>query len=173
MTAKRVIIIVALAALLIGVAYVRALFSHQEYGGTMPAKTSGRPAKFLSPRDVAAMRDSVRVYCIDSLNRIYYPHAGAQASEAAPLGAESLRQQIRVLTEKLGQSDSQLADLRDGQAERFEKLVAAFYANESSALPNDLSSYERTVSIREIKTKAMKYFDLSSDSLNEILAKRK
>jgi len=173
MTPKRVIVIVALAGLLIGVAYVRALFSHQERDGTGPTKSLGRPAASLSPSDVTYLLDSVRLYCIDSLNRIYYPHAGAQATSVAPPEAESLRQQIRVLTEKLDQSDSRLDDLGAEQARRFEKLVAAFYANEAAALPSDLSSYERTVSVREIKTKAMKYFGLSSDSLNEILAKRK
>lgn len=170
---RKIIVVIALALLLIGIAYVRALFSHQERRGAIsPEVSRSIPADLLDDyynKDSAARSlDQLRQLYSDSLIRL--AALGTAMDDSLPRPPiDSLRELIRELQEKLDSSVEEVREARLNQASQFEKLVAAFYQGEISRLPSDLSRYEREVSIKEIKDKACKYFGLSADSLDNIL----
>lgn len=153
--------IVVLVLALVGVAYVRAVYSRQERQrlkvGMVPATEVDRVA--------------------DSLRRFYADSIGAAAAAAllpsVTAESDSLRAEISHLKAKLTAADGRVKELTSSATRQFEKAVRAFYNQEVAALPADLSSYERGVSIKEIKAKAMKYFGVSADALGRILSRKK
>ena len=162
MRVAKYIAIVFLVVVLAGVAYIRALYSHQ----THPDTQSG----MMSQTEVNVLVDSLRRFYVDSL-------ASANAYSAVvssdPVNIDSLKTEIARLNTELADASGEIKKLTADNARKMEKLIHSFYDHEVAALPADLSSYERSVSIKEIKGKAMKYFGVSSDHLNRILSRKK
>ncbi len=170
---KKYAAIVGLALLLIGIAYVRAIFSHQDRTGGLPVEVKNAlPADVLDDyvvkEDVASRLDSVRRLYVDSLDNM---RAMLSASAENKQVADSLDSVIESLSQKLSAAEK---DARKAQAQKesqFEKLIAGFYRGEIDRLPADLSPYERDVSIKEIRDKAMNYFGVTSKKLDRIIKK--
>lgn len=153
--------IAVLVLALVGVAYVRAVYSRQERErlkvGMVPAT------------EVERMADSLRRFYADSIGSA----AVAALIPSVTAESDSLRAEIIRLKAELTAASGRIDELTDSAARRFEKAIRAFYNQEVAALPADLSSYERGVSIKEIKAKAMRYFGVSADALNRILSRKK
>lgn len=162
MRAAKYIAIVFLVVALAGVAYFRALYSHQ----TNPESQSGT----ISRTEVNHLVDSLRRYYIDSVSSA---NAYSTAMPHDTLNVDSLVMEIARLSSDLADANGKIKELNSGNTRQMEKLIRSFYEHEVAALPADLSSYERTISIREIKGKAIKYFGVSADSLNRILSRKK
>lgn len=161
MRVAKYIAIVVLVMALMGVAYVRALYSRQSQ--------SEAKAGMVPVAEVDRMADSLRQYYADSVGT-----AAAAASVASfSVERDSLRAEIRRLNADLDATNIRIKEL-DGKATRqIEKAVRTYYNQEIAALPADLSSYERTISIKEIKANAVKCFGLSAESLDRILSRKK
>lgn len=153
--------VVLLVLTLVGVAYVRALYSRQERPQTQ--------AGMLSSIEVNRLIDSLRLYYVDSVN------AAAHVDPVPAVSADndSLKTEIARVKADLAAANGRIKEITAGNARQIEKVIRSFYDHEVAALPADLSSYERTVSIKEIKGKAMKYFGVSAEALNRILARKK
>jgi len=173
---RKIFAILALALLLIGVAYVRALFSHQErLGAFSPEVSRVLPPDmlddYLKKDEASRTLDSLRQFYADSLARL--TTLWSVTIDSLPsANVDSLQELISGLKEKLDSAEEEVSDAQRSKVNQFEKLVASFYKGEVSQLPSDLSQYEREVSIKEIKDKAQKYFGLSADALDRILRER-
>jgi len=172
----KLIAIVFLALLLIGIAYVRALFSNQERAISQLSSVSGTVpedilVEYLNKDEAAHRVDSVFRLFSDSLAKLneYW----TSMIDSMPLEeSDSLENTIADLKEELKDTEERLTQARQERSNQFEKMVKAFYSGEISRLPSDLSNYEREVSIKEIKGKARDYFEISSKRLNEIISER-
>jgi len=170
---KKYAAIVGLALLLIGIAYVRAIFSHQDHSGGIPNEVeTAIPADILEDyvmkEEAASRLDSIQCLYVDSLDKM---RALVSASADGRQATDSLDSVINALSQKL---DSAENDARRATTEKdalFEKLIAGFYQGEMERLPADLSRYEHEVSVKEIRDKAMKYFGVTSEKLDRIIKK--
>ncbi|MFW9817883.1 MAG: hypothetical protein ACFFEW_18360 [Candidatus Thorarchaeota archaeon] len=175
MKVKRYILIVALAAILVGIAYIRALFSNQDrISPVSPEAAVLVPPEILDEyirKDEAATRlDSVHRLYVDSLE-IVKRQISADMRSVDSATTDSLQAEIDRLTQRLDLTESAATRADKEKRLQFEKLVAAFYKGEIRRLPNDLSSYEHKVSVEEIRSKAMNYFEISSKDLSRIINK--
>jgi hypothetical protein len=162
MKAAKYIVVMLLVIGLIGVAYVRALWSHQE----RPQSQAG----MVSSTEVNRLIDSLRSYYIDSV--------GSAAAYSSPVPAisvsgDSLKAEIAHLESDLATANDRIKVLVSDNTRQTEKVIRTFYDHEVAALPADLTSYERTVSIKEIRGKVMKYFGVSAETLNHILSRKR
>jgi len=170
---KKYVAIVGLALLLIGIAYVRAIFSHQDRTDGFPSEVGKAiPANVLDDyvmkEEAASRLDSVRRIYADSLGKMQEIIA---ASEDSKLAADSLKSLLDELSHKLEAAEKEARQARSAKESQFEKLVAGFYKGEVSRLPADLSTYEHEVSVNEIRDKAKKYFGINSKKLDRIIKK--
>ncbi len=170
---KKYVAIVGLALLLIGIAYVRAIFSHQDHPGDLPKEVGATvPADILDDyvmkEEVAARLDSVQQLYADSIDTM---QAMVTASAENERATDSLQAVIDELTKKLASAEKKARQAKNEKESQFDKLIAGFYTGEIDRLPADLSRYERDVSIKEIRDKAMKYFGITSQKLDRILKK--
>jgi hypothetical protein len=174
---KRLIIVAGLVLLLIGIAYVKALFSHQDRDQALsPEVVEVVPANLLDDyiqKEEAANR-------LDSLHRLYadsLQKLNSLLTEAADTQSQADIDSLHILVENLRnrvtQAEKNAKKAKQGKTQQFEKLVATFYKGEIAQLPSDLSKYEREVSIKEIKAKAQKYFGVSAKSLNRMVKKHR
>ncbi len=185
MKVSKYLIIVALALVLIGIAYVRALFSHQEENKATGqdidrASSTEILEDYIGKEDVSHLIDSVRQFYVDSLGQFYSDsllrlksYTLDNASGEAMVNTDSLVKEIGQLDSKLSEAEQEVVEFKQNQQKQFEKMIYGFYSSEIASLPSDLSNYERAVSIKEIKGKAKKYFGVSADSLNKIIKKHK
>lgn len=185
MKVTKYLIIVALALVLIGIAYVRALFSHQEEdkaAGQSIDRTSSAEIleDYVGKEEVSDLIDSLRQFYIDSLGQFYSDsllrlklYTLEDTSGTVTTNADSLVEEIRQLGDKLSEAEQKIAEFEQSQQRRFEKMIYSFYSSEIASLPSDLSDYERAVSIKEVKGKAQKYFGVSAGSLEKIVKKHK
>jgi hypothetical protein len=170
---RKIISVIALALILIGIAYVRALFSHQAREGTFSQEvTRIVPPEilenYLKKEEAARAYDSLEQFYTDSLEHltVYW----SDLADSLPRTAvDSLKQLIDKLQQDLETTKENVRKAKRGKTEQFEKLIAAFYKGELSQLPADLTKYEQDVSIKEIKSKAQDYFGISSEKLNKII----
>jgi hypothetical protein len=162
MKAAKYIAVVVLVVGLIGIAYMRALWSHQEH----PQSQAG----LISSTEVNRLIDSLRSYYIDSVSSTA---AYSKPVAAGSVNGDSLKTEIARLEDDLVTAKNRIKELAADNARQIEKVIRTFYDLEVAALPADLSSYERTVSIKEIKGKVMKYFGVSAETLNRILSRKK
>lgn len=151
-------IVVGLALILIGIAYVRALYSHQDRVRTVETQAIGHVSdstvETVSQQEISAPADSVSQ---DSL-------AGLQIVSSCT--TDSLKSEIEKITDSLNAVSAQ-------NEKRVNKMIVDFCNGEIALLPADLSRYERNISIKEIKSKAVRYFDIPLDSLNVLLNEAK
>ncbi len=174
MKTKRFIIIVFLVVLLVAVAYMRALFSHQEREADPASSSQSKtpPADLVSRTEMTRVVDSVRQACLDSLLQAQgLSSTGAAAASSALV--DSLTTELTRLNSDLKSAEGRIKELDLGKTRQLEKLVHTFYSNEVAALPSDLSSYERSIAVKEIRGKALKYFGITADTLDRILARKK
>ncbi len=162
MRVAKYIAIVFLVAVLAGVAYIRALYSHQTFPETQ--------SKMISQTEVNRLVDSLRRYYVDSLGSA---NAYTTSVPNDSVNIDSLKTEIARLNTGLADANGEIKKLTADNNRQMERLVRSFYDHEVAALPADLSSYERTVSIKEIKGKAMRYFNVSADYMNRILSRKK
>lgn len=177
MKATRYIVLLALVLALVGIAYVRALFSHQDRPETVsPEVFESLPPDllddYLEKDEVARRLDSLQNFYADSLEKAFAGWESAK-NEKAEAVADSLRRDVENLQNKLKTAQADVTRAEQSKTQQFEKLVLAFYHGEIAQLPSDLSKYERDVSVKEIKHKAQKYFGITSQKLNTILKKHK
>lgn len=170
---KKYAAIVGLALLLIGIAYVRAIFSHQDRTAGLPAEVENAlPTDVLDDyaikEEVASRLDSVRLLYADSLDKM---KALVSASAENRQASDSPESVIVLLTNKLDSAENDALRARSEKESQFEKLIAGFYQGEVSRLPADLSRYEHEVSVNEIRDKAVKYFGVTSNQLDSIIKK--
>ena len=167
----------ALALILVGIAYVQAIFSNQESHPQMePALNRPQSAEALEgyisrDKHVRAL-DSLKQTYSDSLtvlDSILIARSGGLIQEEF----DSLKAHMESLSGKLDATEKQAEDLKNSKTRQYDRLIYKFYAGEMSSLPADLSAYERQVSIKEIKKKAKDYFGISTDALNEIIKENK
>jgi hypothetical protein len=185
MKIAKYLIIVGLALVLIGIAYVRALFSHQEEdkatGQDIDRTSSAEILEdYVAKEEVSYLIDSLRQFYIDSLGQFYSDsllqlrsYTLEAASGPPVVNADSLLEEIGHLGDKLNEAEQKISEFEQDQQRRFEKMVYGFYSGEITSLPSDLSDYERAVSIKEIKSKAKRYFGVSAGSLEKIVKKHK
>lgn len=169
---RKYAVIVGLALLLIGIAYIRAIFSHQDHGGIPDEIGTSIPADlvddYVKKEAAAARLDSLHQLYADSLEAM---RALAESSSQNKHTTDSLESLIDELSEKLDAAEKKARKARNEKDAQFEKLVAGFYRGEMDRLPADLSRYEREVSVKEIRSKALKYFGVSSEKLDRIIKK--
>lgn len=170
MKAGRYFIVIGLALLLIGVAYVRALFSHQDRSRITETQSTGyvsdSTGKSVGRQETSTPVDSSRRDYIDSSKTSVQQDSLAGLQMVSSFVTDSLKEEIGRLNDSLN-----IVTTRN--EERLGKVMVDFCNGEIASLPADLSRYERTVSVKEIKSKAVKYFDIPMDSLNGLLAKAK
>jgi len=171
---KRTIVIIVLALIIAGIAYVQALFSKQERpSGKNERMISADVLKdYLSRADVDSMMDSLRMFYTDSLQAVFADSLET-SSHMASTGVDSLAGEIARLKKQLKTAENKVKNIENTSRSQKNLLIYSFYSNEVSSLPADLSDYERSVSIKEIKSKAIKYFGINSKTLNKIIAKGK
>jgi Tfp pilus assembly protein PilO len=175
MRLKRYIVIVILALLLIGMAYIHALFSHQNQQGRIPPEASSSlPTElideYIKKVDAAARFDSLRNAYADSVDRMEQ-RMTARLDSLPAYDLDSLQREIERLAQKLLAAQTEADRITRDKSAHFEKMVMAFYRGEIENLPDDLSRYEYNVSLKEIRAKAMNYFNISSEELNRIVKK--
>jgi hypothetical protein len=173
MLMKKYVAIVGLALLLIGIAYVRAIFSHQDHTGGIPDEVGAAiPADVLDDyvmkEEAASRLDSVQRVYADSIGKM---QALVSASAESEEVTDSLKSVIDKLSHKLKSAEQEARQAKKAKESQFEKLVAEFYKGEINRLPADLSQYEREVSVKEIRDKALKYFGVTSRKLDRIVKK--
>lgn len=174
---KRLVIAAAPAFLLISIAYVKALFSHQDRQRALsPDVTEAVPADLLE--DYIRIEEAADR--LDSLHRIYsnsLSKVHSQLTEAAENQSQaeidSLRNLVENLRNQVAEAETDAREAEQKKTLQFERLVTIFYYGELDQLLSDISEYERHVSIKEIKAKARKYFGVSAESLNRIVKKRR
>lgn len=174
---RKITTIVALVLLLIGIAYVRALFSNQDRNSALPPEVIQTiPADilddYLKKEEAAQRLDSLHQFYRDSLE-ISNVLLTAAIDGRSQIEVDSLQALIEQLQKKLGQAENNIAKAKRGKTEQYEKLIAAFYNGEISQLPPDLTNYEREVSIKEVNNKAQKYFGISAKTLSRIVKNHK
>ncbi|MDD4051916.1 MAG: hypothetical protein PHR28_08480 [candidate division Zixibacteria bacterium] len=162
MRAVKYIAIFLLVVVLASVAYFRALYSHQVHPETQPG--------MMPQAEVSRLVDSLRQYYVDSIG---LANAYAASVPNDSVNVDSLKTEIARLNTDLSEAEGKVKELTAGNTRQMEKLIRSFYDHEVAALPADLTSYERSVSIKEIKGKATKYFGVSAESLNRILSRKK
>jgi len=175
MKVKKYILVTVLALVLIGIAYIRALLSHQDHPPHLSEEARASvPAEILEEYirkdEVSARMDSIHRLYTDSLENIRLRWSNASDS-ADSASVDSLRKEIERLTQKLDRAESEAGRADKEKTIQFEKMVAAFYSGEIKRLPSDLSPYEHKVSVEEIRNKAMNYFEISSKTLSRIVKK--
>lgn len=172
---SKIAIIIFLALLLIGVAYIKALFSHQDRDRSLSGEAIGKiPSEmvddYIKKDETVRTLDSLRLFYADSLDKItnYWSDTIDPLSQAM---IDSLQCLVEQLKENVGEAENNVRKAKEDKTIQFERLVKAFYDGELAQLPADLSQYERDVSINEIKNKATEYFDVSLKTLDRIIKK--
>ncbi len=174
---SKIVVIIFLAVLLIGVAYIKALFSHQDREGVLTSEVAGKvPPEimddYLKKDEAVRTQDSLKLLYADSLNKITAKWSN-MVDSLPQANIDSLQSLIEQLKKKADEAEENAEKAKRGKTEQFEKLIGAFYKGEIAQLPADLTQYEREVSTKEIKSKAIKYFGISSESLKRIIKKYK
>ena len=182
---KKVVIIVALVVLLAGIAYVQALFSSQDKSGSESAQLSEAAREdilkgYISEAEIPSIIDSVRSFYLDSLQSAFADSIKSLTSrETSPVPSDlkekmaTLESSNTDLNRRLKEANNEIKSIAKSKNEQVASLAETFYKFEVAALPTDLTDYERSVSIKEIKAKAKKYFNLSSQALSRIASKYK
>jgi hypothetical protein len=165
MTAKKIILALGLVIVLVGLAYVRAIYSNQEKekAAARQSQTDSTAAIRAAEergRELARVIDSVRKYYIDSM----YAAMSFVPAEGGVVSADSLARQLE-------EAQGEIAELKRQNDRQMSRTVNSIYAVELASLPADLSDYERNVAVKEIKEKLRKYFGMSNESLQKILKK--
>lgn len=169
--------IIVLTVILVGIAYVRALYSNQSrQDNVSPAAlvvADNTPTDDYIKRDkLGGMIDSLRLYYIDSLYAaISAADTVADLSDNPPI--DSIVSSNEELNRLIGELRLEVDYLMANNQCEFEKLVYRFYAGEMSSLPADLSKYEKNISSKEIKTKTNRYFNLKTGALDRIIEENK
>ncbi len=174
MRIMRLIAIVAVVLALVGIAYIRALYSNQERVEMIDSEISEQinMDDFVAKVDAYAMIDSVRIHYIDSLAALMAADSMETMTDASGIAVqESLHTEIKVLSDSMTTLKERISQLRMQHEISRDKLVYSYFTNEIALLPTDLSDYEMKVSVKEIKSKAKKYFDLSGTELESIIKK--
>jgi hypothetical protein len=177
MKVRKILIVIVLAAVLAGIAYVKALFSHQDRdgGSSTPLQTASPsfPGGGASSENPAGRSlDSIRLVYADSVTQLSMQLASLRDSVATS-GNDSLLGVVERLTDSLHTAQKGLAEARSLREKQLEQMVLGFYKGELASLPADLSNYEKGVSVKEIKAKAREYFGVSQERLEKILKKAK
>lgn len=168
--------IILLTVILVGIAYVRALYSSQSRQGdaipTIIVTDSISADDYVKRDDLGSLIDSVRLYYIDSLyTALARVDSTGETRDNPPLDSmitanDELSQLILEL-----QAEVELA--KENNNKDYKKLIYRFYSGEMADLPADLTKYEKDVSTSEIKTKTNKYFNLKAGALDRIIADHK
>ena len=170
---KKYAAIVGLALLLVGIAYIRAIFSHQEYASGISAEVGAAIPQdilddYVMKKEASARQDSLRRLYADSLDNMRDLVSAASENTQE---SDSLQALVSELRRKLDSAEKKSQEARQEKDIQFEKLIAGFYKGEIERLPADLTEYEREVSVNEIRNKALKYFGVSSKRLDRIIKK--
>jgi hypothetical protein len=171
MKAGRILVILLLVGVLAGVAYVRALYSRQDRDGSRNASDIRQGNEKGRSDAFSRTADSLRLFYIDSLTTALPPSPSVDPQLQAT--ADSLGAANETLREQLEKAQREAEAAEQTWKSKYDQLILAFYQGEVTALPSDLSEYERSVSIREIKSKAEMYFGISTKALERIIGKRK
>ncbi|MCK5126514.1 MAG: hypothetical protein KAR42_09680 [candidate division Zixibacteria bacterium] len=180
---KKVIIVVVLALALAGVAYIQAIFSNQDTSPNLLDRKSISEEDilkdYIKKSDVTAILDSVRQHYIDSLYSTLRDSVTKLAEQKKTVPAkmtaklDSLKQANSKLQKRISDANGEIKRVNQAKGVQAGKLAEKFYKNEIAGLPSDLTEYERAVSLKEIKSKAKAYFNISSKALKRITAKYK
>lgn len=176
MKLKKYLIVIFLIVVLVGVAYIKAIFSNQDDGNPNKEELDGSistvlPSDDISRDQAALLVDSVRQFFIDSLAQQYSALLD-DAEKYSKIG-DSLTEAIKNTEGELNKANQRVKELEAAKKKQLDILVYKFYSGELASLPADLSDYERSVSIKEIKGKTRKYFGVSSNALKQIIKKKK
>ncbi|MEE9442916.1 MAG: hypothetical protein V3V99_09645 [candidate division Zixibacteria bacterium] len=173
---KKYIIAIILVLVLVSIAYIKVIYSSQE---KQRINYTAPDENYISKDDVLSMTDSLRQYLIDS---IYADISDSPETISDNSGADeqiallnhtidSLENSFNDLNAKLDISSNELQNVKNDYSDLKLNLADKYYKGELANLPADLSDYEKTVSIKEIKNKIKKYFDLTTKQLNGIAIK--
>lgn len=177
----KIVSVIILVLALIGLAYVQALFSRQKSGEAEDVWIGRQESKeeFTRTEHYKSLVDSIRQFCLDSiLSEGTFVTIDSMApalldSSTVYTRFDSLQNEIDRLGAELGIANDKIENYEIDKKAEFEKLVYRYYSREIASLPTDLTDYERSVSIKEIKGKATKYFGVTATKLEEIVRKHK
>jgi len=177
MKVRKILIVIVLASVLAGIAYVKALFSHQDReAGPAASRQSAAPSVpgggHYGENPAGRSLDSLRLIYADSLTQLSMQLTSLRDSMVNNSG-DSLQGVVERLRDSLHRAQKGLAESKSLREKQLEQMILAFYKGELAGLPTDLSSYEKGVSIKEIKAKAKGYFGVSQEKLEKILKKAK
>jgi len=163
---KRILIAALLVLVLVAIAYVRAIYSNQE---DSKSKSMQAVHDSLIIAQVEKSHTATQTQLIDSLRRFYIDsvYKALTASDSIKAGAATAN--LDSLRHELADANKTIDDLRKGKDKQLQKYVNTIYAAEMATLPADLSDYEKSVSIKEVKEKLKKYFGLSPETLDRLL----
>lgn len=177
---KKYIVATILIVVLVGIAYVKAIFSDQRAVKNRPSASETAPAEEPAGKEaMAALIDSLRAYYIDSLyialsdSSATNPPSLLEKQDEIVQRADSLVIANQELALGLQKSQAAYDSLLNEYGMQTLTLARIFYKNEVALLPKDLSGYEREVSIKEIKSKMKSYFNLSDEQFDSIGVKHR
>lgn len=170
MAVKRIVLAALLVLVLVAIAYVRAIYSNQEQSKAQSRQTIHDS---LIVAQTQKTLDAERSHLIDSVRRFYIDSVYKVLSLSDSIKAGITSSNIDSLRKELADAKQTIDELRRGKDKQLQKWVNAAYTAELALLPADLSEYERSVSVKEVKDKLKKYFSLSDDSLQRLLKNNK
>ncbi|MFH1701480.1 MAG: hypothetical protein ABIE07_12950 [Candidatus Zixiibacteriota bacterium] len=175
---KKYILVVVLVLILVSIAYIKAIYSTQE---RQKVQDISQNDEYIGEADLEKMADSLRLFFVDSVyaalsDSISVLSDTSDSNEKiAKLNQtiDSLENSYKSLDAKFDRTNSELKNAKDDYSGLRLNLADKYYKGELANLPADLSDYEKSVSIKEIKNKTKKYFDLTTEQLNGIAKKNK
>lgn len=173
--------IIILTLVLVGIAYVRALYSNQSAPSAQANQTENIGAvsekqateDYISREELGGLIDSVRLYYIDSLYTALSKSDSSAESLSGEINTDSIIAANEELSGLIAELRSEVALVKSNNGDEFKRLVYRFYAGEIADLPTDFTKYEKKVSVSEIKAKTNKYFNLMDGALDRIIRSHK
>lgn len=173
---KKYVIAILLVLVLVSIAYIKALYSSQDKQTVQEISLSD---DYINKDDALKMADSLRLYYVDSVYAALSDTISNLAKSSDSEGEitklnhtiDSLENSYEKIIGKLNKAQNDLSSAKKEYSGLKYSLADKFYKEEMKNLPADLSDYEKTVSVKEIKSKAKSYFGLSTKQLNSIAKK--
>jgi hypothetical protein len=173
---KKYVIAILLVLVLVSIAYIKAIYSSQDRQKPQEISLGD---DYISKDDVVKMADSLRLYFVDSVYAALSDTISNLAKDSVSDGKiaelnqtiDSLEKSHNELFTKFATAQKDLDGAKNDYSELKLDLAEKYYQEELKNLPVDLTDYEKTVSVKEIKSKTKEYFGLSTKQLNGIAQK--
>ncbi len=173
---KKLLLILAMLILIVGVSYVKIIRQHDRQAEAYDAgKKTARTDVMLAEQAADSLRTTL------AQREVAFGDTMTAHDAAHRAVVDSMAGEIQELDQKVDRLSSDLARAKKSAAKtasaprgpsRHEQILT-YYKQRYRELPGDLSSYEQTVAIREVRQETADKFKITVAELNRIRSEHK